>query len=203
MFYNAEDPHGLAHNPFKAIVAPRPIGWISTLAADGTPNLAPYSFFMGVADVPPILMFSSMGIKDSARNVIDTKEFTFNYVSRSAQHEMNATSGGYPPQDDEFKIAGLEMSDGVTVKCPRVKNVPAAMECKVIEILTPTLLDGTTATNQIIFGQVTGVYINDEMITDGRFDVEKADPIMRCGYRDYAGIDGLFELIRPEGAGGM
>lgn len=203
MFYNADAPHGLAFNPFKAIVGPRPIGWISTLSENGTPNLAPYSFFMAITDQPPMLMFSSAGFKDSARNASDTKEFTFNYVARSAQHEMNTSSGGYEPHEDEFKIAGLEMADGVTVKCPRVKNAPAAMECKVIDIYTPTALDGTSATNHVVFGQVTGIYIDDKMITDGRFDVEKADPIMRCGYHDYAGIDGLFELIRPEGAGGI
>jgi len=107
------------------------------------------------------------------------------------------------PEEDEFKTADLEMAEGVTVKCPRVKNVPAAMECKVIEIFTPTLLDGSSAHNHVIFGQVTGIYIDDEMITDGRFNVEKADPVMRCGYRDYTGIDGLFELIRPEDGGGM
>ena len=201
MFYQADQPHGLPHNPFKAIVAPRPIGWISTLSKSGVANLAPYSFFNGICDVPPIVMFSSGGVKDSMRNAVETGEFTFNYVSRSAQDAMNVSSGGYPHGDSEFEIAGLAMAEGVTVACPRVRDVPAAMECKVIEVVTPTTLDGSVSPYHIVIGQVTGVYIDDAMLTDGRFDVEKADPIMRCGYRDYTGTDGLFELIRPAGAG--
>ena len=201
MFYQRDQPHGLPHNPFKAIVAPRPIGWISTLSKSGVANLAPYSFFNGICDVPPIVMFSSGGVKDSMRNAVETGEFTFNYVSRSAQDAMNVSSGGYPHGDSEFEIAGLAMAEGVTVACPRVRDVPAAMECKVIEVVTPTTLDGSVSPYHIVIGQVTGVYIDDAMLTDGRFDVEKADPIMRCGYRDYTGTDGLFELIRPAGAG--
>jgi len=203
VFYKSDQPHGLAHNPYKAIVAPRPIGWISTLSEDGIANLAPYSFFNGVCDEPPIVMFSSGGVKDSMRNAVASGEFTFNYVSRSMQDVMNVSSGGYPPNQSEFELAGIDMVAGETVKCPRVKGAPAAMECKVLDTITPTALDGSQSPYHIVLGQVTGVYIDDDMITDGRFDVEKADPLMRCGYRDYTGTDGLFELIRPSGAGGM
>ena len=203
MFYKADQSHELAHNPFKAIVAPRPIGWISTVSEDGIANLAPYSFFNAVCDVPPILMFSSGGVKDSLRNAVATGEFTFNYVSRSMQDVMNVSSGGYPPEADEFEIAGIDMVAGETVACPRVKGTPAALECKVIDTITPTALDGSDSPYLMVLGQVTGVFIDDAMITDGRFDVEKADPLMRCGYRDYTGTDGLFELVRPAGAGDM
>ncbi len=203
MFYRTGEPSGLPHNPFKAIVAPRPIGWISTVSKDGIANLAPYSFFNGICDVPPIVMFSSGGIKDSIRNAHETGEFTFNYVSRSMKDVMNVSSGGYPPDVSEFELAGIDMVAGETVACPRVKDAPAAMECKVLQIVTPTTLNGAQSPYHIVIGEVTGTYIDDAMIKDGRFDVEAADPIMRCGYRDYAGIDGLFELLRPAGAGGM
>jgi len=203
VYYKSTQPHGLAHNPFKAIVAPRPIGWISTLSADGVANLAPYSFFNGICDEPPILMFSSGGVKDSQRNAEETGEFTFNYVSRTMKDVMNVSSGGYSPNESEFEIAGIEMVAGVSVSCPRVKDTPAAMECKVIDVITPKVLDGSASPYNIVLGQVTGVYIDDTMLTDGRFDIEKADPILRCGYRDYTGTDGLFELIRPSGGGGQ
>ena len=122
MFYKAEDPHGFPHDPFKAIIAPRPIGWISTLDKQGRPNLAPYSFFNAVCDSPKILMFASGGIKDSAQNVMDTGEFTFNFASRSMKDEMNTSSADYKPNVNEFEKAGLEMVPGTTVACPRVKG---------------------------------------------------------------------------------
>lgn len=198
MFYKASEPHGLPHNPFKAIVAPRPIGWISTLDKDGTPNLAPYSFFNGVCDNPMILMFASGGMKDSAQNVADTGEFTFNYVSRSMKDAMNVSSASVDPGVNEFETAGLEMVAGKTVSCPRVAGAAAAMECKLLEIVNPTTLEGAKAPYHLVLGQVTGIYIDDAMITeDGRFDTMKADPILRSGYHDYVCLDELFELIRP------
>lgn len=197
MFYKADEPHGLAYNPFKAIVAPRPIGWISTLDKQGVPNLAPYSFFNGICDTPMILMFSSGGMKDSAQHAADTGEFTFNYVSKRMKDEMNVSSGGYPRGENEFELAGLEMVAGETVACPRVKGVPAAMECKVIDLVQPTILDGTKSPYIMVLGQVTGIYIDDEMITDGRFDLKKSDPILRSGYHDYVTLDDVFELVRP------
>ncbi|MEP0944355.1 MAG: flavin reductase family protein [Rhizobiaceae bacterium] len=199
MFYKADEPHGLPYNPFKAIVAPRPIGWISTLNAEGVPNLAPYSFFNGVCDTPPILMFSSGGMKDSAANVEATGEFTFNYVSRSMKDEMNISSAPHPAGVNEFEKAGLEMAPGETVACPRVAGVAAALECKLLEIVNPTILDGSKAPYFLILGQVTGIHIDDAMITEsGRFDTMKADPILRSGYHDYVCLDELFELIRPD-----
>lgn len=199
MFYPADEHHGLPHDPFKAIVAPRPIGWISTLDKHGRPNLAPYSFFNAVCDSPKILMFASGGVKDSAANAIETGEFTFNYVSRSLKDGMNISSGSLARGESEFDAAGLEMVAGETVACPRVRGVAAALECKLLETVQPTVLDGSKAPYVLVLGQVTGVYIDDAMITpEGRFDTMKADPILRAGYHDYVCVDELFELVRPE-----
>ncbi|MEM9733785.1 MAG: flavin reductase family protein [Pseudomonadota bacterium] len=198
MFYKADEHHGLAHDPFKAIVAPRPIGWISTLDSEGRPNLAPYSFFNAVSDMPKIIMFASAGMKDSAANARDTGEFTFNFVSRALQDAMNVSSAGFPYDVNEFERAGVGMVGGETVSCPRVAGTPAALECKTLDIINPTTLSGEKAAYHIVLGQVTGVYLDDSMVTDtGRFDVMKADPIMRAGYRDYVTLDSLFELGRP------
>ncbi len=197
MFYQADQDHGLPFNPFKAIVAPRPIGWISTVSKDGVPNLAPYSFFNGLCDVPPILMFSSGNMKDSAQNAADTGEFTFNYVSRSMQDQMNVSSASVEAGINEFETAGLEMVAGNTVSCPRVAGTPAAMECKLLDIINPTTLDGSKAPYFLVLGQVSGVYIDDSMISNGRFDIEKADPIMRAGYHDYVAMGDIFEMKRP------
>lgn len=199
MFYKADGPHGLAHDPFKAIVAPRPIGWISTLDREGRANLAPYSFFNGVCDQPKIIMFASAGMKDSAANARDTGEFTFNFVSSSMQDVMNISSAGFAHGVSEFEKAGLAMEAGETVTCPRVAGVPAALECKTLDIINPTTLSGDKALYHLVLGQVTGVYLNDSMISaDGRFDLMKADPILRAGYRDYVTLDRLFELKRPD-----
>ncbi|EFL90453.1 flavin reductase family protein [Ahrensia sp. R2A130] len=198
MFYTAEEGHSLPFNPFKAIVAPRPIGWISTLTKDGAANLAPYSFFNGVGDAPEMVMFASGGMKDSARNAIDTGEFTFNFVGRAMKDAMNASSASLPYGEDEFDHAGLTKAAGATVACPRVQGAAAAMECKLVETLTPQTLSGEPSSYTILVGQVTGTFIDDAFVTEGgRFDIAKADPIMRAGYRDYFGDGGLFEMERP------
>lgn len=198
MFYEAHQHHGLAHDPFKAIVAPRPIGWISTLDGEGRPNLAPYSFFNGVCDDPKILMFASGGMKDSAQNALDTGEFTFNFVSRHLKDAMNVSSASFERGENEFEKAGLEMVEGRTVACPRVKGVAAAMECKTLSVQRLKDLDGNDAPYSIVLGQVTGTFIGDDMVTEsGRFDTMKADPILRAGYHDYVCLDELFELVRP------
>ena len=132
--YRIEEGHGLRHNPLKAIVAPRPIGWISTLSADGIANLAPYSFFNLVNDTPPMLMFSSTGHKDSVRNSEATGEFVFNLATRSLAEQVNATSAAFPSGVDEFEAAGLEKASGLVVACPRVAASPAALECRTVEV---------------------------------------------------------------------
>ena len=198
MFYPTDGPHGLTHDPFKAIVAPRPIGWISTLDGQGRANLGPYSFFNAISDSPKAVIFSSGGLKDSAANAIETGEFTCNFVTRRLTDAMNASSAGLPHGVDEFEVAGLEKADGVTVRCPRVALAPAALECKVVAHLRPPTLAGGENDYIMVVGEVTGVHIADDHIRDGRFDTHKADPLMRAGYRDYAGITPLFALARPD-----
>ncbi|WP_336098737.1 flavin reductase family protein [Roseovarius sp. CH_XMU1461] len=193
MFYRPEDGHGLPHNPFNAIVSPRPIGWISSKSADGVANLAPYSFFNAVAYVPPQVMFSSTNEKDSLRNIRDSGTFCVNVVSEAMLHQMNESSAALPPESDEFVRAGLASAPCETIDCPRVADAPAALECKVTEILQ---LKG--AANFAIFGEVTGVHIREDCLRDGRFDVTSFVPIARLGYMDYAAVREVFELARPE-----
>ncbi|MEM1318384.1 MAG: flavin reductase family protein, partial [Pseudomonadota bacterium] len=152
MFYTPEEGHPLPHNPFKAIAAPRPIGWISTLTKDGVPNLAPYSFFNAVATWPEMVMFSSDGMKDSARNAVDTGEFTFNFVSRAMKDAMNASSASLSYGEDEFEHAGLCKAVGRAVSCPRVEGVPAALECKLVETVTPRTLSGEKSSSTLLIG---------------------------------------------------
>ncbi len=199
MFYRADEPHGLPHDPFKAIVAPRPIGWISTISAGGVPNLAPYSFFNAIGDAPMMVMFSSGGMKDSIRNARETGVFTANFVSGAMRDAMNMSSASVGSGVNEFDLAGLDMLAGTTVDCPRVAGVPAALECAVTNIVQPDTLAGGKSAYLVVIGQVTGVFIDDGHMTDGRFDLAKADPIMRAGYRDYMGAGPMFELVRPDG----
>ncbi|WP_335946533.1 MULTISPECIES: flavin reductase family protein [Salipiger] len=198
MFYRPEDGHGLPHNPFNAIVTPRPIGWISTRGAMGD-NLAPYSFFNAVAYVPPQVMFSSTSTKDdrgdtkdSVAQLRETGTFCVNIVEFAMRDAMNLTSGPWEAGKDEFELAGLEKAECETIDCPRVAAAPAALECKVVEIVK---LPG--AANFATFGEVTGVHIRDDCLVDGRFDITTFQPLTRLGYRDYSVIREVFELKRP------
>lgn len=198
MFYEtAENKHNLAHDPFKAIVSPRPIGWISTLSNDGIANLAPYSFFNAMGDNPKMVMFGSAGIKDNARNVMETGEFTCNFVSDSLKEVMNQSSADCPPEVSEFEFASIEAAPGKLVKCPRVANAFAALECKVLQILNPVDLNGDKTNNHLILGQVVGIHIAEEAIRDGRFDVTITKPVARLGYMDFATVGDVFEMKRP------
>lgn len=199
MFYRPEDGHGLPRNPFNAIVAPRPIGWISTRAADGSENLAPYSFFNAVAYVPPQVMFASTsakddrdGTKDSMANLRDTGVFCVNIVSHELRDAMNATSGPWPRETDEFALADLERAPCETIPCSRVAAAPASLECRTTQVLT---LEGEA--NLVAFGTVTGVHLRDDCLRDGFFDLERVRPLARCGYLDYAVVDELFTMERP------
>jgi len=198
MFYRPEDGHGLPHNPFNAIVTPRPIGWISTRGAMGD-NLAPYSFFNAVAYVPPQVMFSSTSTKDdrgdtkdSVAQLRETGTFCVNIVEFAMRDAMNLTSGPWEAGKDEFELAGLEKAECETIDCQRVAAAPAALECKVVEIVK---LPG--AANFVTFGEVTGVHLRDDCLVDGRFDVTTFQPLTRLGYRDYSVIREVFELKRP------
>ncbi|MEM1078689.1 MAG: flavin reductase family protein [Pseudomonadota bacterium] len=200
MFYRPEQGHHLPHNPFNAIVTPRPIGWISSRSPDGRDNLAPYSFFNAVAYVPPQVMFASTSAKedrgdtkDSVANIRETGVFCVNIVSYALRDVMNVSSGAYGAEVDEFEKAGLEKAECETVACARVLAAPANLECKLTQIVQ---LPG--AANFVVFGEVTGVHMRDEHIIDGRFDVTTYRPLSRLGYRDYACVDNLFSLARPD-----
>ena len=199
MFYRPEDGHGLPHNPFNAIVTPRPIGWIATRAADGSENLAPYSFFNAVAYVPPQVMFASTsakpdrdGTKDSVANIRETGVFCVNIVEYAAREVMNETSGPWPREVDEFDKAGVPRAACETIPCSRVANAPASLECRLTQIVQ---LPGEA--NFVVFGEVTGVHMRDDCLKDGHFDVLSFQPLTRLGYRDYSRITELFSLKRP------
>jgi flavin reductase (DIM6/NTAB) family NADH-FMN oxidoreductase RutF len=199
VFYRADSrDHGLPHDPFKAIVAPRPIGWIGTRGADGGRNLGPYSFFNIVSDSPKIVMFSSSGYKHSARNAAETGVFTVNYVSADLMAAMNASSAAVPYGVDEFDLAGLTAAQGELVDAPYVAEAKAVFECRVTQIIRPVGLDGREADAHMVFGQVVGIRIDDAVIRGGRFDVALARPVTRLGYMDYAEAGPLFELTRPK-----
>lgn len=191
MFYRPAEGHGLPHNPFNAIVTPRPIGWISTRGSHGD-NLAPYSFFNAVAYVPPQVMFSSTGTKDSLRNIQETGVFAVNIVSFEMMHKMNATSADLPRGVDEFSETGLARAECDTIPCPRVAGAPATLECQMTQIIP---LKGND--NFLILGEVTGVHMRDDCLVDGRFDVTRFNPLARLGYKDYSVVREVFELPRP------
>ena len=200
MFYNPEIGHNLPHNPFKAIVSPRPIGWISSIDKENNVNLAPYSFFNAVADNPPMVMFSITGqktnnipLKDTLRNITETKCFVVNIVSKDLLHQMNQTSGHYPKDIDEFISAKLEKSNCVNIDVPRVRKSPASLECILHKVLK---LPGFS--NNMVIGKVVGIHINDQNLKNGLFDVLTYDPIARMGYKDYISVSKKFELDRPK-----
>lgn len=197
-FYEPTSGHGLPHDPFKAIVAPRPIGWISTRSRDGRANLAPYSFFNAFSSAPPIIGFSSEGYKDSVRNAEETGEFAANFVSRALAEAMNQTSAPVDSTVDEMTLAGLAAAPCRLIAAPRVAAAPAALECKTVQVIRLQSLDGTLLDTYLTLGQVVGVHIDPRYLADGRFDIAAAQPIMRAGYRaDYASLGAMFEMIRP------
>lgn len=200
MFYRPEEGHGLPHNPFNALITPRPIGWISSRSADGINNLAPYSFFNGVAYTPPQVMFASTGTKDdqsgtkdSLANIEETGVFCVNIVAFEMRDAMNASSATLPKEVDEFAHAGLTATDCDTIECARIEGAPAALECKLTQIVT---LPGVA--NRVAFGEVTGIHLRDDCLHDGIFDVTRFQPLARMGYRDYAVVREVFSLARPD-----
>ncbi|ETA52562.1 flavin reductase family protein [Ponticoccus alexandrii] len=199
MFYRPEDGHGLPHNPFNAIVSPRPIGWISTRGADGHDNLAPYSFFNAVAYFPPQVMFSSTSAKpdrgdtkDSLAQIRETGVFCVNIVEYAMRDAMNVTSGPWEKGVDEFDLAGIEKAQCQTIDCPRVAAAPANLECKLTQIVQ---LPGEA--NFAVFGEVTGIHMRDDCLKDGVFDVLSFNPLSRMGYQDYTVVREKFALKRP------
>jgi flavin reductase (DIM6/NTAB) family NADH-FMN oxidoreductase RutF len=197
-FYEPKNGHRLPHDPFKAIVAPRPIGWISSIDPDGRINLAPYSFFNAFCDSPPIVGFSSSGRKDSQSNIEATGEFVANLATRRQAGAMNVTSAPFQHGVNEFEAAGLASVPSRLVRPPRVADAPAALECKLLLVLPLKDLDGKSTPNTLILGQVVGVHINPAFLKDGLFDIVAAGTIARCGYRgDYAEVTHIFEMLRP------
>lgn len=191
MFYRPAEGHGLPHNPFNAIVSPRPIGWISTTGSQGD-NLAPYSFFNAVAYVPPQVIFSSTSTKDSLTNIRETGVFAVNIVSAALVTAMNDSSAPVARDVDEFALTGLAKAPCTEIDCPRVADAPATLECRMVQI---TQLLG--ADNWLIHGEVVGIHLRDDCLRDGRFDVTLFNPASRLGYRDFAVVRDLFELSRP------
>ena len=202
MFYtpgNHKD-HGLPHSPFKAIVSPRPIGWISTISKDGKPNLGPYSFFNAISELPPMVGFSSSpgsdGEKDSLANARDTGCFVVNIVSKAQVDGMNASSADLPRGDSEFDYAGLEAEPSMLVEAPRVKGAPAQLECELWDILDLPEMGGGKR-NHWVMGRVVGIHIDDRFVVDGKLDVTLYQPVSRLGYKDYAVIEEMIQLERP------
>lgn len=198
MFYDAvENVHGLKHDPFKALIAPRPIGWISTIGKDGVVNLAPYSFFNAISDNPHYVMFSSLNRKDSQRNAEETGEFVCSLATWDLRDQMNKTSAAVGPEVDEMALAGLTPAPSQLVKPPRVAESPVAFECKYYQSveLPP---DTGRGIYTMVIGRVVGIYIDDNAIRDGMVDTGQLKPIARLGYMDYSVVDSTFTLQRPK-----
>jgi flavin reductase (DIM6/NTAB) family NADH-FMN oxidoreductase RutF len=202
MFYRADEPHGLRANPLNAIVVPRPIGWISSLSADGHANLAPYSFFNAVAYRPPQVMFSATGghehggHKDSVANIEATGEFVVNVATWALREQMNATSLAAPAGFDEFEHAGLTKAPSGLVRPPRVAESPAQLECvlsQIVELESPS----PDRPNRMVIGRVVGIHIDDRVIRDGLVDIALLDPIGRLGYDQYVRVTEAFAMTRP------
>src|SRR4051794_32620253 len=188
-YYEPSKGHGLAHSPFKAIVAPRPIGWISTRDREGRVNLAPYSFYNAFSEEPPVVGFSSYGRKDSLRNAEETGEFVANLATRPLAEAVNLSSIAVAPGVDELAMAGLTAAPCRLVAAPRVAESPAALECRLIGVIPIPDLDGNETNNFLVLGQVVGVHLDPACLKDGLFDITAARTIARCGYRgDYTEV---------------
>lgn len=199
LFYepSARDTQLLPHDPFKAIIAPRPIGWVTTRSARGEINLAPYSFFNAFADRPPILAFSSQGYKDSVAFIEETGEFVWNMPTHDLREAMNMTAAPLERGDSEPDFAALDMAPSRLVAPPRVAASPAALECELIEVKRLQRRDGTALDYWLVLGEVVGVHLDETFIRDGRVDMEAMRPIARCGYNDYVVADRVFQMDRP------
>jgi len=198
--YEPKNGHGLPHDPFNAIVGPRPIGWISTQSKAGVANLAPYSFFNAFNYVPPIIGFSSVGYKDTVRNIEETGEFVWNLVTKDLAEAMNASSAVYPPETSEFDALNLEKAASTLVAPPRVAKAKVAFECQCTEIIQLKGISGEKVKTWLVLGEVVKIHIDQSLLKDGVYDTAKAGHILRAGGPgDYftVGQEQLFELLRP------
>ena len=201
LFYepHARDRTILPHDPFKALIAPRPIGWMTTRSVLGAVNLAPYSFFNAVCDRPPIIAFSSQGHKDSVANIEETGAFVWNLPTYPLREAMNKTSAPLPRGESEPDYAHLAMAPSRLVAPPRVAASPAALECELIEVKRLVDRSGAVLDWWLVLGEVVGVHIDEGYIKNGMFDMVAARPIARCGYADYVFADRVFRIDRPGG----
>jgi len=200
-YYEPAKGHGLRHDPFNAIVAPRPIGWISSRDAKGNVNLAPYSFFNAFCYVPPIIGFSSTNWKDSVANIEETKEFCWNLATMALAKQMNATAAHVARDVDEFNLAGLTEVPSRLVNVPRVGESPVSFECRLSDIIQLKGADGRKAEAWLTLGEVVAVHIDKAFIKDGVYQTGLPHPIVRAGRRgDYFEIkpENMFEMIRPD-----
>ena len=191
----------LPHDPFKQLIAPRPVGWISTMASNGDVNLAPYSFFNAFSGAPPLVGFSSEGYKDSATFAQETGEFVWNMATWDLREKMNATSAPLARGMSEFTHAGLATAPCQLVRAPRVADSPASLECKVTQVVRLNDMTGAATDRYLVLGQVIGVHLNEAYLRDGLMDITLMKPIARCGYQGYTVIDKVFAIKRPSGAG--
>lgn len=210
MFYDtARNDHGLPRDPFKACVTPRPIGWVSTVSAEGIANLAPYSFFNAIASAPPMVMIGSNGRqparagaadpKDTVANIRATGVFVVNVATWDLRDAMNASSAPLPPEEDEFAAAGVTAEAGRLVAAPRVAESPISMECRLERLIDDLPADDASQPNILVIGRVVGIHIAEAVLTDGRVDPARLKPLARMGYRDYACADRVVQMTRPGG----
>ena len=197
MFYDArKNDHGFQNDPFKAIVAPRPIGWVSTLSAAGVANLAPYSYFNAVAQDPHYIVLGSGGRKDTLRNIQDTDEFALSLATFELREQMNASSANVAHGVDEFELAGLGKAACRFIAAPRVAESPVCLECRLFKVIDlPD--DGGSVADYLIVGRVIGIHIDDRFIADGRVDTAAMQPIARLGYSEYATVTEAWRMRRP------
>jgi flavin reductase (DIM6/NTAB) family NADH-FMN oxidoreductase RutF len=197
MFYDAvRNDHGLALDPFKAVMVPRPIGWISTVSAGGIANLAPYSFFNAFSDGPVYVAFGSGGRKDTLRNVEETGEFAFNMATYDLREAMNASSATVPGHVDEFELTQLTKAPCQFIKAPRVGESPVCFECR-HHLTVPLPSDDGHVNDWMVIGRMIGVHIDDRFIHDGRVDTAAMKPLARLGYSEYATIESVWRMRRP------
>lgn len=199
-FYQPKNGHGLPHDPFNAIVGPRPIGWISTHNTQGALNLAPYSFFNAFNYTPPIVGFSSVGYKDSVRNIQATGEFAWSLVTQALAEQMNQTCAPVPPDISEFELAGLTPVASRVISVPRVLQSPVSFECKLTQIVQLQAASGEKVPSWLVLGEVVAVHIARALLKDGVYDTANAGHILRAGGpADYftVGPAQLFKMHRP------
>ena len=199
-FYEPRHGHGLPHDPFNAIVGPRPIGWISTRSASGAVNLAPYSFFNAFNYTPPIVGFASIGYKDTVRNAEQTGEFAWNLVTRPLAEAMNQTCASVPPEVDEFTLAGLTPVPSRLIAVPRVMESPVSFECRCTQIVQLQGANGEQVPTWLVLGEVVAVHIAQALLKDGIYDTAAAGHVLRGGGPADSfsvGPEQLFRMRRP------